>query len=433
MEGTIVLYPIIAIGHIVSMVELGKLILRHYRHRLSVTVLIAEGPLDTPDATAFLCHISKNTHSINFHRLPFLSNNPSPNGNRSMIRTDFIHLNNPNLHQALQTISKISRIRAFVIDIFSTPALSVSSDLGIPTYYFLAGGSVTLSFLLYLPIIHDQTTKSFKDIPTTHLHFPGLPPMPASYLPEPVQDRELQVYYDFLEIGSNLCKSKGIIVNTFECLESTVIKAIIDGLCVPDAPTPPVYCIGPLITSPNNRSGEGETVNQCLSWLDGQPSQSVVFLNFGSRGVFSAAQVREIAIGLEKSRQRFLWVLREPVSEDNNKHFAVEHKDPDLEALLPEVCAGVPMVAWPLYAEQYINKAFLVEEMKFAMAMEELEDGLVSATEVEKRVLALMESEEGRVLRERSRKMKEEAMSVWSECGSSMIAFAKLVESWISQ
>ncbi|XP_042503211.1 UDP-glycosyltransferase 88F3-like [Macadamia integrifolia] len=476
MEGSIVLYPVMAMGHLISMVELGKLILRRYHHRFSVTVIIAEGPTLTTDITAFLRHVSETTHSITFHHLPSLSMKPSPNQYRASIHTEFTHLNNSNLHNALQTISKISRVRAFIIDFFSTPALSVASDLGIPTYYFIVGGAVILSFLLYLPIFHKQTTTSFKDIPTTHLQFPGLPPMPASYLPQPAQDREEQTYHDFLEIGLNLRRSKGIMVNTFECLESRSIKAITDGLCVPDVPTPPVYCIGPLIASHKNRNGEGEAVNQCMSWLDAQPSQSVVFLSFGSRGVFTAAQVGEIAIGLEKSGQRFLWVVRQPVSEDNSKLSSVEIKNPDLEALLPQgfldrnketglvvkswapqvkvlshesvggfvthcgwnsvlegVCAGVPMLAWPLYAEQRMNKAILVEEMKLAMPMEVSEDGLVSAAEVEKRVTSLMESEEGRVLRERSQKMKEEAMAAWTECGSSITAFNEVAESWINQ
>ncbi|KAJ4962606.1 hypothetical protein NE237_022545 [Protea cynaroides] len=472
MEGAIVLYPMTAVGHIVSMVELGKLILSHYHHRFSVTIVIGEGSLDTPDATSFIRHISQSTDSISFHFLPFLSMKPS----KHFYRLEFSRLNNPNLRQALQTISKTSRIRAFVIDFFSTPSLSIASDLGIPTYYFFTSGAVMAAFFFYLPIIHNQITKSFKDIPTTHLHFPGLPPIAASDLPELIHDRESQAYSDFLEIGLNLRRSNGIIVNTFECLEPTVIKAITDGLCVPDAPTPPLYCIGPLIASPKNESDKGETVNQCMSWLEAQPTHSVVFLSFGSRGVFSAAQVREIAIGLENSGQRFLWVVRQPVSEDNNYHRSQKHKDPDLEALLPEgfldrtkergfvvkswapqvevlnhesvggfvthcgwnsvleaVCAGVPMVAWPLYAEQRMNKVVLVEDMKLAMPMEESEDRLVTATEVEKRVTALMKSKEGKLLRERSRKVKEEAMSVWSERGSSMIAFTKLAESLVTQ
>jgi hypothetical protein len=41
-------------------------------------------------------------------------------------------------------------------------------------------------------------------------------------------------------------------------------------------------------------------------------------------------------------------------------------------------------VAWPLYAEQTLNRAVLVEEMKLALSMNESEDGFVSADEVEK-------------------------------------------------
>ncbi|XP_042507300.1 UDP-glycosyltransferase 88F3-like [Macadamia integrifolia] len=474
MEGTIVLYPIMTIGHLVSMVELGNLILRQYHHRISVTILITSDPFVTPEVTAFLRHNSKTTPSITFHHLPSLSIEPSPNRSRAAVRGELIHLNNPNVVHALQTISETSTIRALVLDFFCAPASTVASDLGIPTYYYIPAGAIFLSFLLYFPTIHNQTTKSFKQLTTTHLHFPGLPPIWASHMPDLVLDRDDQGYYYTLEIGSSLPKSKGIIVNTFESLESKVIKAITDGLCIPDVPTPPVYCIGPLIDSPNSHSVEDENINQCLSWLDAQPSRSVVFLCFGSRGVFSKAQVKEIAVGLEKSGQRFLWVLRKPLSEDNDKHFSLVSKDPDLDVLLPEgflerthdrglvvkewapqvevlnkesvggfvthcgwnsvleaVSAGVPMEAWPLYAEQHMNRTVLVEQMKLGMPIEESEDGIVNAAEVEKRVRALMESEEGRVLRERSRKTKEEAMAAWSEGGSSMIAFTKLADSWI--
>ncbi|KAK7851882.1 udp-glycosyltransferase 88a1 [Quercus suber] len=66
------------------------------------------------------------------------------------------------------------------------------------------------------------------------------------------------------------------------------------------------------------RSGtqnEGEAVPECLSWLDSQLSQSVVFLCFGSLGLFSIEQLKEIALGLKKSDQRFSWVVRNPPSE----------------------------------------------------------------------------------------------------------------------
>ena len=78
-------------------------------------------------------------------------------------------------------------------------------------------------------------------------------------------------------------------------------------------------------------------------------------------------------------------------------------------SVLESVCAGVPMVAWPLYAEQRFNRVLLVEEMKIALPMVESETGFVNSTEVEKRVKELMESKEGNSVRERTIAMKHAA------------------------
>ncbi|XP_027118165.1 anthocyanidin 5,3-O-glucosyltransferase-like [Coffea arabica] len=165
-----------------------------------------------------------------------------------------------------------------------------------------------------------------------------------------------------------------------------------------------------------------------------------------------AQKLKEIAIGLERSEQKFLWVVRSPPSEDKTSRFQTPPA-PDLDLLLPHgfldptkgrgfvvrswapqvdvlnhgsvggyvthcgwnsvleaVCAGVPIVGWPLYAEQRLNRLFLVEEMKLALPMDEsTEGGFVKAAEIEKRVRGLMDSEEGKVIRETAQAKKEEA------------------------
>ncbi|CDP21339.1 unnamed protein product, partial [Coffea canephora] len=197
------------------------------------------------------------------------------------------------------------------------------------------------------------------------------------------------------------------------------------------------------------------SVHECLKWLDMQPSGSVVFLCFGSVGQFPAEQLKEIAIGLERSEEKFLWVVRSPPSEDKTNRFQTPPA-PDLDSswapqvdvlnhgsvggfvthcgwnsVLEAVRAGVPMVGWPLYAEQKLNKLFLVEEMKLALPMDEsTEGGFVKAAEIEKRVRGLMDSEEGKVIRERAQAKKEEAKQAVADGGSSIVALAKLVESW---
>ncbi|KAA8533663.1 hypothetical protein F0562_031180 [Nyssa sinensis] len=469
MEDTIVLYPSPAVGHLISMVELGKLILTDHPF-FSIKILITAPPYNAGSTAPYINSVSTTT-PITFHHLPSVSlplHSSSPH--QEALAFEFLRLNNPNVHQALLSISQNSNIHAFIMDFFCTPALTVAADFKIPAYFFMTSGAGCLSSMLYFPTIHRTTTKSLKDL-DTYIENPGIPPMMVADMPKTVHDRTDKAYECLLNISIQLPKSAGIIVNTFEALEARTIKAISDGLCVPDEPTPPVYCIGPLIAA-NDQTGGGE----CLTWLDSQPSQSVVFLCFGSLGLFSSEQLMEIAVGLERSGQRFLWVVRSPATEDKSRRFLAP-PEPDLDALLPDgflertkdrglvvkswapqvavlnhdsvggfvthcgwnsvleaVCAGVPMVAWPLYAEQRLNRVLLVEEMKLALPMKESEDGFVKAGEVEKRVKELMDSEEGNSVRKRTLSMKDAANAAMScKSGSTRIALAKLVESWTLQ
>lgn len=187
--------------------------------------------------------------------------------------------------------------------------------------------------------------------------------------------------------------------------------------------------------------------------------------------MFTREQTREIAIGLERSGVRFLWVVRAPPTEDKVKRF-LPPPEPDLDSLLPNgfsertkgrglvvkswapqilvlghkavggfvthcgwnstleaIMAGVPMVAWPLYAEQRFNKILLVEEIRIALPMNESEDRVVSSDEIERRVKHIMGSE-GDVVRKRVSELSHEAKVALGEGGPSKMALAKFVESW---
>ncbi|XP_010245583.1 PREDICTED: UDP-glycosyltransferase 88F5-like [Nelumbo nucifera] len=474
MKDTIVMFPSPEISHLISMVELGKLILHHHP-QYSVTILLTTGLVDPTTMTPYINRISQANPSIVFHQLPFLPTPPDKSPLRSHLAILFesLRMYTPNVRNALQSISLSSTIQSFIIGIFCFSSFDVGSHFQIPTYFFYSSAVVSLAPILYFPILHSQTSQNFKDLTTTYLDIPGVPRIRGSHMGEAVVNRADPAYYEFLDLATHLPKSKGIISNTFESLEPIPIKATADGACIPHAPTPPVYCIGPLIADGEVTMKSG---HECLSWLNAQPSRSVVFLCFGSRGVFSALQLKEIAHGLEKSGQRFLWVVKSPPPTEKEKTLgfsSLASKELELDSLLPEgflnrtrdrglvvkswapqaailnresvggfvthcgwssvleaICAGVPMLAWPLYAEQHINKAGLVEDMKLAMPMEQAENGFVSAIEVEKRVRALMESEDGKTLREQSRKMRENAQVALAKGGSSVEALRKLVESW---
>ncbi|KAL5718348.1 hypothetical protein ACHQM5_011258 [Ranunculus cassubicifolius] len=471
VDHNIVLYPSPAIGHLIAMVELGKLILKHHPS-FSITVLITTPPYNTGSTSPYINQISKSTPLIHFHHLPIVS---LPSSNTPHIETlafQLLELNSPLVHQALETISQSSTIRSFIIDAFCTAALEIGINLNIPTYYFYTSGISVLANLLYFKTFAEtETYINGPDDPNMYLEFPGLPRISIRDMPKPMMDRTDKISEFVLNVSVNMPRSQGIIVNSFESFESRALKVISDGCCVLDGPTPPIYAIGPLIAGGERSDGNGG--HECLSWLDSQPSQSVVFLCFGSLGLFSEAQLKEIAIGLEKSGQRFLWVVRSPPAEESKRFLAPP--EPDLDALLPTgfldrtkdrglvvkswapqvevlshesvggfvthcgwnsvleaVCAGVPMLAWPLYAEQKMNKVILVEEIKIALQLHELDDGFVSASELETRVRELMDSNEGMTLslRRRTERLSKEANEAMSEGGSSIKALSELAKLW---
>lgn len=129
-------------------------------------------------------------------------------------------------------------------------------------------------------------------------------------------------------------------MNTFEELEPQAIKAMTEGACLLNSdgttvtPTaPPIYHIGPLIADSKERAVgfEAPSSMECMTWLDAQPSANVVFLSFESKGAFSEAQLKEMAMGLERSGHRFLWVVRCPLTLFNLS-------EPDLEVVIGKNC-----------------------------------------------------------------------------------------------
>ncbi|KAK7270910.1 hypothetical protein RJT34_26427 [Clitoria ternatea] len=471
MEEAVVFYPAPLISHLFSTIELCKLIIKQ-KPSLSINVLTTTAPYDTSSTSDFISTASTTLPSITFHSLPtltlphtLLSSTPIP----ETLLFHVLHHNHPHVHQTLLSISKAHKIQALVLDIFCAQSISIASQLNLPAFIFFTSGASTVASFLYHPTIHETYDKSFKEL-NTFLRIPGVPPIPSCDMPKCLHERNDETYKNLLECSVDARKASGFIVNTFEALEPRCIKAISSGLCIPNSPTPPLYCLGPMITNTEEKPCDEE----CLRWLDKQPSKSVVLLCFGSLGAFSKEQLCEIAIGLERSGQRFLWVVRNPVSDGKeNKPSLGLKEDPDMDSLLPEgflgrtkemglvvknwapqeavlkhdsvggfvshcgwnsvleaVSGGVPMVAWPLYAEQRFNRVVLVEDMEIALWMHESVSGFVTAIEVEERVKELMESENGKRVRKRVMIVKCEAEAALREGGSSCLALAKLLQSW---
>lgn len=82
----------------------------------------------------------------------------------------------------------------------------------------------------------------------------------------------------------------------------------------------PVIPVGLLPPAPAGGNTQRDD-SAALSWLDEQPSKSVVYVAFGSEYPMTVKQLHEIARGLELAGTRFLWALKRP---------SVAHPDEDL-------------------------------------------------------------------------------------------------------
>lgn len=454
-DSTIVLYS--AAEHLNTMLILAKFITKNLP---SVPVLILCSAADSAAASV------ADFPSITYRRIPAAGPLPATVTDPVEMFFETVRVNNPNLREALQEISRESNIKAFVIDFFCNSAFDVSTSLDIPTYFYLSNGGLGACIFLYLPTLHENVGRDIADL-NDFLEIPGCPLIHSSDMPKAMLYRQSNVYKHFLNTAVNIRKSKGILLNSFDALEYREKEALSNGLCVPNGATPPVYFIGPLVSDPVRKSG-GARDHECIKWLDLQPSRSVIFLCFGRRGLFSTRQLKEIAIGLENSGYRFLWSVRPPPEKRLQSAGA---EDFDLQELLPEqflertkergfiikswapqtevlshgsvagfvthcgrssileaISFGVPMIGWPLYAEQRMNRVSVVEQMKLGLPLEELEDGFVTAAELEKRVRELMECKAGRELRHRAYEMKVAAQEALRRNGSSPAALEKFIQ-----
>ncbi|CAL4954685.1 unnamed protein product [Urochloa decumbens] len=460
-EKTVVLYPSLGVGHLNPMAQLAKALLR--RGGVSVTIAVVDPPEKDAVLAAALARLAAASPAITVRLLPIPPSSRAPSKSYShpiMPILDALRAASPALREFLR--SHAPAVDALVVDMFCTDALDVAAELAIPAYIFYPSAAGDLAVYLQVPDLRRAAPSSLKDMGKAPLEFAGVPPVRAHDMPDTMQDWESDVCQVRLQQLARMPEATGILVNSFEWLESRALKALREGHCLPGHSTPKIYCVGPLVDG--GRTEENGERHACLGWLDRQPKQSVVFLCFGSMGAFSAAQLKETARGLERSGHRFLWTVRSSRRERSNS------LEPDLEALLPDgflertkdrgfvlknwapqtevlrheavaafvthcgwnsaleaIMSGVPMICWPLYAEQRLNKVHMVEEMKVGVVVEGYDEELVMADEVEIKVRLVMESEEEKKLRERMATAKEMAADAIKKGGSSDVELGEFL------
>lgn len=186
---------------------------------------------------------------------------------------------------------------------------------------------------------------------------------------------------------------------------------------------------------------DGGPIDRCLKWLDEQASNSVILVSFGTTVSLSQEQVLEIATGLEKSEEKFMWVLRDAdvgdeFSDDSklrlelpegyeyrvkDRGLVVREWAPQLDILahpsiggfmshcgwnscMESISMGVPIAAWPVHSDQPNNAVLVTRILKVGFLVKEWSrrEQVVEAAAVEKAVIRLMSSKEGQEIRMRA-------------------------------
>ncbi|KAL7262594.1 hypothetical protein ACSBR1_000873 [Camellia fascicularis] len=346
-------------------------------------------------------------------------------------------------------------VTCVVSDVGMAFTVKVAEELGIPDVFFnTASASGFMGYMQYpnswkMVLLHSKTLIDW---------IPGMNGIRLKDLPSFIRTTEpSDSMIDFiLDVAHNAHKASAIIFNTFDALEHDVLEGLSTML-------PPIYTLGPLQSLLNqipqnhlNTIGSSlwKEQHDCLPWLDSKEPNSVVYVNFGSITVMTSQQLIEFAWGLVNSKKTFLWVIRPDLVVGDSAilppDFVNETKERGLLASwcpqeqvlshpsvggflthcgcnsnLESICSGVPMLCWPLFAEQQTNCWLCCKEWGIGMEI----NSDVKREEVESLITELMDGgEKGKEMKRKVmewKKLGEEATA--SSVGPSYLDFEKVV------
>ncbi|OMO85165.1 UDP-glucuronosyl/UDP-glucosyltransferase [Corchorus olitorius] len=313
------------IGHLIPLTEFAKrLVINHPKFEVTIFIPNDGSPMKYPKqllqalpksiSTIFLPPVSFDDlpHNVDVETKIVLS----------LVRSV------PALKHSLKVLLESTRLVAVVVDLFGIePVSDICKELGIiMPYIFFPTSAMMLQLLFHMPKF-DQTfsCESFSDL-VEPLELPGCVPLHGRDVPDPLRDKNCMAYEGTVQLGRCYSMAAGIMVNSFVELQQSAFKA----LMMNQGQIPAVYPVGPLVQTGSSNGGVNESNNCCLKWLNEQPDGSVVYVSFGSGGTLSNRQMNELAMGLEMSGQRFLWVVKSPNDKAKNAtFFSVESVDDD--------------------------------------------------------------------------------------------------------
>ncbi|CAK9157692.1 unnamed protein product [Ilex paraguariensis] len=270
----------------------------------------------------------------------------------------------------------------------------------------------------------------------------------------------------------------GVVVNTFSELEHECVEEYKKAI------KKNVWCIGPVSLcnkedldkfERGNKASIGE--RQCLAWLDSMQPKSVLYACLGSQCRLVPSQLIELGLGLEASNHPFIWVIKtgENFLPELEKWLLEERYEerikgrgllikgwapqvlilshPAIKGFLTHcgwnstiegVCSGVPMITWPMFAEQFFNEKLIAEILRIGVRVgvdlpvrwgeEEKVGVLVKKHEIKESIERLMDGgEEGEERRIRAKELGVIARAAVEYGGSTHVNITVLIQDIMKQ
>ncbi|CAI9786301.1 unnamed protein product [Fraxinus pennsylvanica] len=458
-------FPYLAHGHMIPTLEMAKLFASR---GVQATMIVTPGfvePVENARKSGFNIGI----HVIKFP--PEESGLPDGITSADQIKSDdmfpkFVK-SMELLQEPVEKLLEEFRPDCLVADMFFPWATDTAAKFDIPRLLFHG-----TSFLALCTSQHMRIYKPYKNVSSDSEEFvlPNLPhqlKFTRTQVPDFAREEIVNEITKLLtKVYESETRSYGVLFNSFYELEPDYADHYRKVL------RRNAWHIGPLLLC--NKEGEDFKAqrgkesaideHECLEWLNSKEPNSVVYICFGSIATFTAKQLYEIAKGLEISGQKFIWVVREGKNQDENENWLPEGfeertKDKGLiirgwapqllilenkaiggfvthcgwNSTLEGVCSGVPMVTWPVFAEQFYNEKLVTEVLRIGVSVGSKQWKRVASEGVEREAIALgirkiMEGEEGAEMRRRAQECKEQARKAVEEDGSSYTDLSALLQ-----
>ncbi|XP_062030118.1 UDP-glycosyltransferase 76B1-like isoform X2 [Rosa rugosa] len=338
--------------------------------------------------------------------------------------------------------------------------LSVES-FKLPRLLLRTGGASSLAVYIAFPLMREKGYYPKQD---SRLEEPvkEFPPLKIKDLPTIKTKQNPEQFFQMTasRLTDEANSSHGVIINTFEDIEGQALIRLCDELSAP------IFGVGPFHKPfpTTGSSGSGSSINlpqdqSCISWLNTQAQNSVIYVGFGSLATISEEQFLELAWGLANSNQPFLWVVRSEFVQGSKWLEALPDKfletlkgkghivkwapqkavlaHPAVGAFwthcgwnstLECISEGVPMICMPCSADQMINARYVSDVWKVGL---QLEHGRERG-EIEKTIRKLMVEKEGEEIRKNMSNLKEKADLCFRPGGSSYECLEGLVKHILS-